>query len=139
MTYRAFWIVALIFLTTACSGRQSLLMEGQKDTNLDEKTIQAAETLVQEANGLWAKRSDEKSALAAIEKWNEAAKVNPTRADIHRDLAYAYYFMNNVHVRWSKADNKKKVHESNYLKGVDAAERALMTSNPAFAKSIKAG
>ena len=139
MTYRVSLIVALILLTAACSGRQSLLMEGQKAKALDKKTTEAAEKIVQEANALWEKRSDEKSAWAAIAKWHEAAKVDPTRADIHRDLAYAYYFMNNVHVRWSKADDKKKTHEANYLKGVDAAERALMTSNPAFAKSIKDG
>ena len=35
-------------------------MEGQKAKALDKKTTEAAEKIVQEANALWEKRSDEK-------------------------------------------------------------------------------
>ena len=51
-----------------------------------------------------------------------------------RDLAYAYYFMNNVHVRWDDDEAESQLPE-----GVDAAERALGLANPAFAKTIMAG
>ncbi|MEE2789503.1 MAG: TRAP transporter TatT component family protein [Myxococcota bacterium] len=138
MIIRFLVVTTCILSMAACSGRQSLLMQAEVK-KADTAAAKKADALVKEANALWNARGDEAKALAAIAKWNEAAKLDGARSDIHRDLAYAYYFMNNVHVRWSEADDKKKVEEANYLKGVDAAERALMTANPAFAKQIKAG
>jgi len=134
MKQRIFFLGLFVSLLVACGGRQSV-MTGEQ-VQVTETNVQKADALVARANTLWNERGDRAKALEAIATWNQAAESNPSRADIHRDLAYAYYFMNNVHVRWDEDDEAEKV---NYQKGVDAAERALGLANPAFAKTIMAG
>ena len=96
----------------------------------------AAEALAAEANVLWAQREDLGKAEAAIQKWHDAAKANPTDPAFHRDLAYAYYFLNNVHFRWTDDSDRRR---KNYEAGVVAAEKALALANPAFAGKIRSG
>ena len=134
MAQRILFSTLVLFVLTACGGRQSVMVGNA--VAVDEAAVQKANELVEKANGLWKERGDRAKAQAAIDAWNAAAKANPSRADIHRDLAYAYYFMNNVFVRWEENDEAERV---NYQKGVDAAERALGLANPAFAKTVMVG
>jgi hypothetical protein len=134
MNVRIVLVSLVALITVACGGRQSVMVG--KTATVDEKASQKADALIVKAQGLWKERADQAKAQAAIDAWNEAAKANPTRFDIHRDLAYAYYYMNNVFVRWQDDDDAQK---ANYQKGVDAAERALELANPAFAKTVLAG
>lgn len=117
----------------ACGGRQSLLMQ---DTQQGEVNIEAAQSLSAEAAALWIERESLEKANAAIEKWKAAAAADATNPAYHRELTYAYYFLNNVHYRWM--DNEAMLRK-NYEAGVAAAEQALALANPAFAKEIKSG
>ena len=129
-------LLTLVFLMmlVACGGRQSTLMQNnQAEAQVDTAK---AEALSSEAKALWAERGTLEKADAAIAKWHEAAKADPSNPLYHRELTYAYYFLNNVHYRWT--DNKEKVR-TNYEAGVASAEQAPALANPAFAGQIKAG
>ena len=126
--------VVFVMLLVACGGRQSTLMQdNQSETKVDTAKAEALST---EAKALWAERGDLSKANAAIAKWKDAAKADPANPIYHRELTYAYYFLNNVHYRWT--DNKDMVRK-NYESGVAAAEQALALANPAFAGQIKSG
>ena len=132
---KVFLSVFCMFTVIACGGRQSTLMteSGTSEASVDKS---AAEALSAEANVLWAQREDLTKAEAAIQKWHDAAKANPAEPAFHRDLAYAYYFLNNVHFRWTDDSDRRR---KNYEAGVVAAEKALALANPAFAGKIRSG
>lgn len=125
-------ILALLFI--ACGGRQSTLM--QDGAQLKSGDSAQAEALAAEAATLWAERGELDKAKAAIAKWRDAAKADAANPLYHRELTYAYYFLNNVHYRWT---NDSETVRKNYEAGVAAAERALALANPAFAAEIKDG
>ena len=128
------FLVPVLFLVIGCGGRQSALMETSAGVNASDSV--KAEALAGEATALWSERGDLEKANGAIAKWSEAAKADSTNPVYHRELTYAYYFLNNVHYRWT--DNREMV-KKNYEAGVAAAETALALANPAFAGQIKAG
>ncbi len=117
----------------ACGGRTSTLVEESGPT---EKTGDAA-PLVQKGDEAWKQRGDRKQADAAIAAWEEAAKVDPTRADVQLKLAYAYYFLANAHLRWE--EDSEETQLAAFEKGVVAGERAIKLQSPEFAKKIKDG
>jgi hemerythrin superfamily protein len=129
-------VLVLAMLVVACGGRQSVLMQDSNQTATVDTA--KAEALAAEAQALWAERGSLEKANAAIAKWQEAATADATNPIYQRELSNAYYFINNVHVRWTDKD-KKATELANYLKGVEAAERALGLANPAFAALIKSG
>ena len=128
------FLTLLLLLALGCGGRQSTLM----NTPAQGATADSAkaEALAAEAKALWSQRGDLGKANEAIAKWQAAAKADATNAAYHRELTYAFYFLNNVHYRWT--DDKDAV-KANYEAGVAAAETALALSNPAFAGQIKSG
>lgn len=128
------FVVPVLFLVIGCGGRQSALMQTPGTQNAADAV--KAEALASEAKALWSERGELEKATAAVAKWNEAAKADGTNPVYHRDLTYAYYFLNNVHYRWT--DDRPMV-KKNYEAGVAAAEKALALSNPAFAGQIKSG
>ena len=133
-----FLVFSLALLFVACGGRQSVLM--QDATNTAPVDAAKAEALAAEAQTLWAQRGELDKANAAIAKWEEAARADASNPMYQRELSNAYYFLNNVHVRWTEDGDARKAQElANYNKGVEAAERALGLANPAFAALIKSG
>ena len=135
MYQRASILLSLAFLAIACGGRQTVM--NTQTQGVSEENKQVAKELASKARELWKLREDEAKAKAAIDSWNQAVKADPSRADIYRELAYAHYYMNNVFVRWQ--EDADDVERANYEKGVKAAELALSTANPAFAKTVLAG
>ena len=89
-----------------------------------------AQPLMDEAAKLWKERGERSKADAAIAKWEEAAKVDPTRADVQLKLAYAYYFLVNVHIQWN--EESKDQQSSTFKKGIEAGELAIFLQNPEF-------
>ena len=133
---RTLTTLLLLCVLTACGGRQSVLTTDTQSASSDDAKGAAVDA-IKRGDALWAERGDRAKAENAISAWEEAAKADPNHVEVQRNLTYAYYFMNNVHVRWDEdADALKR---SNYEKGVAAAERALALANPAFAKEIAAG
>ncbi|MCA9538168.1 MAG: hypothetical protein KC620_04740 [Myxococcales bacterium] len=126
-------LATLALLLAACSGRQSTLT---LDTKPLAKTGDAT-PMVEKGDALWAERADQAKAQEAIAAWEGAAALDPTRADVQLKLAYAYYFMANVHLRW--LDEPEEAQLAAYEKGLVAAERAIKLETPAFAEKIKAG
>ncbi|MEE2756696.1 MAG: TRAP transporter TatT component family protein [Myxococcota bacterium] len=127
--------MCLALMTFACGGRQNVMVSAKKA--VADADVQTAKELASKARELWKEREDESKAKAAIDAWNQAIIADPNRHDVYRDLAYAYYYMNNVFVRWQ--DDNSDAERKNYLKGVEAAEKALSIANPAFAETILAG
>ncbi len=126
-------LFTLALALAACGGRTSGLMTDGPEA---AKTGDAA-PLVEAGNALWAERADRAKAEGALLKWEEAAKLDPTRADIQVKLSNGYYFLGNAHVKWDKDPNDKL--KALYLRGVEAGEAAIKLESPAFAAKIKAG
>ena len=129
-------VLILAMLLVACGGWQSVLMQDSTQTAAVDTA--KAEALAAEAQALWTERGSLEKANAAIDKWQEAAKADGTNPIYQRELSNAYYFINNVHVRWADEDQEATMLV-NYKKGAKAAERALELANPAFAAVIKGG
>ena len=134
MAKRIFFIAAALVLT-ACGARTSVLITDNV-TEVDSAQASQSAELASSADALWAERGDRAKAEAAVKAWEEAGKANPNDANIQRKLTYAYYFLNNVHVRW---DENEELQRENYSRGADAALRSLKAANPTFASKIVAG
>ncbi|MEZ4466284.1 MAG: TRAP transporter TatT component family protein [bacterium] len=106
------------------------------DTPVAEKKGDASE-LVAAGDGLWAERGDRAKAEEAVKKWEAAAQLDPTQADVQLKLAYGYYFLANAHVKWDK--KPEDAMKALYLKGVEAGEAAIKLQSPEFAAKIKGG
>ena len=75
-----------------------------------------ASPLLAKADELWKSRGDRAKAEEAVAKWEEAQKLDPTKAEIPLKLTYAYYFMAHVHDRWT--ENSVEKMEAWYDKGI---------------------
>lgn len=118
---------------SACGASQTQLAG---DMKLGEaKDASAAAAAVEAGEKLWAERGDRAKAEEAIKRWEEAATLDPTQAETHLKLSYAYYFMANVHVRWDEESDDAQAEL--FDKGVKAGERAILAQNPAFKKALE--
>ncbi|MCA9545768.1 MAG: hypothetical protein KC613_15295 [Myxococcales bacterium] len=127
-------LVALLGGLSACgSSRNTEIFSQQR---VLEKTGDA-QPLVDQAAEAWKGREDRAKAEAAVKLWEQAAQMDPTRADIQLSLAYAYYFMCNVHLRWD--DKPDDAMKTTYKKGYEAGRNAVWLAAPEFAERIKKG
>ena len=133
MNQRLFLLMLLSLGLLACGATQTRLTG---DMKLGEKKGDAS-SLVKAGDDLWKERADRSKAEAAVAKWEEAIKLDPTDAGAHLKLAYAYYFMANVHVKWEDDSDAKE--EALFKKGYEVAEVAILLENPNFQKELKAG
>ena len=85
----------------------------------------------------WENREDRAAVDAAIAAWVAAAEIDPTRADIQLELAYAYYFLANAHLQWEE-DNDDAMTAA-YEKGYIAGKHAIELTSPEFAAKIRNG
>jgi len=88
-----------------------------------------ATALEQEADAAWAQRGDLAQAQAAVAKWDQLLKVDPSRADIRVKLAQAHYFIADSHLFFKKEvqrDEKAAAEMlDHYQEGQFQAEMAL--------------
>lgn len=131
--FRPFLVLTAALVLAACGGRTSGLV---KDTGPVEKKGDA-DPQVAQGDELWQARADRAKAEAAVKSWEEAAALDPTRADIQLKLAYAYYFLANAHARWDADGEDRQL--GLYEKGLVAGENAIKLAVPAFAKKIRDG
>ena len=117
----------------ACGGRAS----GLKDEAGPVSKTGDASAMVEAGDALWTERGDRAKAEGAVAKWEAAAGVDPTRADVQLKLSYGYYFLANAHVKWDEDPNDAM--RALFLKGVEAGERAIKLESPEFASKIKGG
>jgi hypothetical protein len=120
-------------LCIACGGTHTRLA-----SSMEVKAKQGdASELVAKGDRIWKKRDTKAKARKAIKIWKAAAKMDPTRADIALKLAYAYYFMANVHARWEDDADEKRL--ALYKKGTKAAETAIFLQNSKFQQALSKG
>ena len=131
--YSVFKLTCLTLLFAGCGATPTTL---SKKMEVGEVKGDAT-PLLNEANELWKSRGDRAKAEQAISKWEEAAKQDPSRAEIPLRLVYGYYFMAHVHDRWTE-DAEEKM-EAWYDKGIKQGERAIFLQNGDFKKMIEAG
>ena len=130
---RAAALSAAALSLSACGASQTQLAG---DMKLGEaKDASAASAAVEAGDKLWTERGDRAKAEEAIKRWEEAATLDPTQAETHLKLAYAYYFMANVHVRWD--EDNEDAQGALFDKGVKAGERAILAQSPAFKKALE--
>ncbi len=130
---RSSLLMLLALSLAACGGRKSTLVE---NTGPAVKKGDAT-ALVTKGDEAWTKRAERAPTDAAIKAWEEAAATDPTRADVQLKLAYAYYFLANVHLRWD--EDSEDAQLAAFEKGVVAGENAIKLVSPDFAKKIKDG
>jgi hypothetical protein len=145
-------IAALIIsslLTAGCAASRTSALE-EDDTK--QKRVQGDfEKTLEEADSHWEKRKDRAELEKAIELYEKAVRMDATElsedeyndhvARTYERLSRAYYFLADAHIRLSVEDEdevKDKMMET-FDKGVTAAERAIKTRDPSFAKKIAEG
>jgi tetratricopeptide (TPR) repeat protein len=99
----------------------------------------------------WEKRKDRAELESAIELWEEAVKMDAPslsaeertdkRAEAFENLARAYYFLGDSHVRLQGDDEEANEDEMMdvFEKGVTAAEQAIKLRDPKFAEKMARG
>ena len=92
--------------------------------------------LDKQAEEAWALRGDEAKTAAAIQAWDEALKVDPSRADLRVKLAHAHYFLADsllwVHKNIENSDAAGDQMVQHYREAANQAELALGQKYPAF-------
>jgi len=87
----------------------------------------------------WEARADRGSTEAAIGAWEKALEVDPNHLESLMKLAYAKYFLVNVHLKWEDEDEAADLIRETYRDGMKAGLHAIEVSSPEFAAAIQAG
>ena len=94
-----------------------------------------AKALVDDGDKLWAERGDQQKLIAAIAKWEEAAKLAAS-ADVASKLSHAHYLLGDGY--YAVADDVAN-RDAEYQKGLDWATQALKLAAPEFAAAVAGG
>lgn len=95
----------------------------------------AASAAMTEAKGLWDKRDDKASLLAAIAAYEKIAETDAGNAEALVMLARAHYFLADGFLAVEGADPEEEFKV--YQKGVDYGERALVLLEPGFGEAMR--
>lgn len=139
-------MLACLAMATGCAAeRQSALADEKPAETVKGDFAKALE----EAQAHWDKRVETDQLEAAIAAWEKAgqmakpeamteAEFTDARGEIYENLARAYYFLADSHIRTSVADDSEVEDEmmATFEKGVTASEKALKLRDPAFAKKV---
>jgi len=87
----------------------------------------------------WEGRADRASAEAAIASWEKAIALDPNHLESLMKLAYANYFLVNVHLKWEDEDEMEDLIKATYRDGMKAGLHAIEVSSPEFAAAIAGG
>jgi len=133
--------VALIALQVmGCGGSREAAWHDEPEQTNTTQTAEAQDrrtTLITEGEGAWAGRVDETSLTSAIQKWEEAAEMDPSDHEHWVRLARAYYFYADGHMSFDEARHDEMI--ATFEKGIQAAERALVALSPDFAQRMRSG
>jgi hypothetical protein len=126
-------IILAVSVFAGCGATQTQLTQKM---DLGQATGDAS-PIIAEGDQAWTERSDRGKAELAIRKWEEASKMDPTRAGVALKLAYGYYFMANVHVRWD--DEPEDALSALFDQGIKVGERAILLQNKDFKMALESG
>jgi len=89
-----------------------------------------ADGFVSLADEAWDKRGDESQLRAAIDGWQKALAIDPSRGELRVKLARAHYFLADGHLRFDEEREQEMV--DNLRLGTNQAELALGQQYPNF-------
>ncbi|MFO0751273.1 MAG: TRAP transporter TatT component family protein [Myxococcota bacterium] len=130
----SFVLVALSLGSGACgTSRQSGICGDINPAPTAQGDIAATEKAAEDA---WAQRGDEAQARAAVDNWEKALAIDPSRHDLRLKVARAHYYLADD-VLWFKknVDNNDaagKEMAANYKAAANQAEMALGQKYPGF-------
>lgn len=127
-------IVVLSFASAACgTSRQSGICGDIKPAPTATGDIAASEKQAEDA---WAQRGDEANARTAVEAWEKALAIDPSRHDLRLKVARAHYFLADGHLWFKKnvehADGAQAEMAGHYKAAANQAEMALGQRYPGF-------
>jgi predicted anti-sigma-YlaC factor YlaD len=93
------------------------------------------DTLVADADTLWAERGDPEKLKQAIAKWEQAAAATPT-VELLSKISRAHYLLGDGH--YALAGNAE-ARDAEYQLGLDWATKALKVAAPEFASAMAGG
>lgn len=94
----------------------------------------ASAGITAEGDAFWEKRDEKANVEAALKAWDAALATDPRNLDLLVRLSRGTYFLADGYLR---AD--KDAYLAAFEKGVDYAERALVSSSAEFEKKVKDG
>lgn len=126
-------IAVLATFATACgASRQSGLCA---DDLYTKGTLQGdAAAAEKEGAEHWEKRSDQAELQKAIDAWERAVQIDPSKADLMVRLSRAWYFLGDGFLRFD--DEKKDAMLAAFEKGTYWAEVSLRGTNAEFRKRV---
>lgn len=113
-------------------GRSSALCEA--DLLKLEPLEGDAEALTTQAMGHWEKRAEEAELRAAIDKMEQALRVNPDQSGLYIQLARAYYFLGDGHLRFDEEREDDML--AAFERGILFAETGIRRQNAEFREMI---
>ena len=89
-----------------------------------------ADAFQKQADAAWEQRADESQLRVAIDGWQKALAIDPSRAQLRVKLARAHYFLADGHLRFDETREKEMVE--NLRAGTNEAELGLGQLYPNF-------
>lgn len=128
-------IGAASLMTAACGTTREAQYDVTPAEAATAESSDAAGGMIEEGDALWAERSDKEKLMAAIAKWEEAAKASPT-GDLYVKLSRGHYFLADGHYGVEGDEVKRDEH---YTIGLGYAEKATALLAPDFVAAIQGG
>jgi hypothetical protein len=133
------WV--LVAALAACGSNEGSWSPTTTPTEGRTQTQSGAQGAVSElraqAEAAWAQRDEEAQVRTAIEKWADAASVDPGQHEVWTSLSRARYFLADCHLRFDDARQAEFMEA--FMQGKRDGERALAELSPEFAQRMEAG
>jgi len=124
----SFTVSCAIVFAIGCGKQQ----KGKIEVAAASGEVSAFDSLVGEADALWAKRGDAESLKAALAKYEQAYEANPTSRETAGRLTRGYYFLGDAH------NSEKEAKNEAFNTAVSWGKRCLAI-NEAFQAKVESG
>ena len=130
-------IACMGLLIASCSSSREGAWGATQAGDLSEEARATGQQLIKDAESLWIQRGDEEKLAATIANWQRALDINPNDPDTWAKLSRGHYFHADCHLKFQ--EGKEADIKATFQKGIEAAERSLVTRSSAFAKKMQDG
>jgi len=122
-------------LAAGCATTREAEFDEAKPAEAAEGAVDEASSLVSEGDALWNERADKEKLMAALVKWEEAAKKAPT-AELYVKLSRGHYFLGDA---FYGVEGNVEKRDEHYTIGLGFAEKAMALAAPDYVAAVKAG